>query len=200
MRIEDNNYDYILYEFKSGALSNGKLSTNNYGKDWKIPLTAPSQFIYVGERVIFYQKYLDTLYTLENGRLLPYLTVKSSEGLTNEDLKAVSNLSATSIETTLKFHNLEGLNGPYRFLENKCMMILEFRKESEQRIILRNKFSGDVVKTNYINFTDDMHDLISFNSFIYANENYLVRIKTIKGSNQNPLLVFYLTKDLWDFE
>jgi hypothetical protein len=232
--IIDNNYMYIdnwivgeiddglLYglDFK-GNIKTKWLESSKYGKGYNGNFSLTDRFFFQnGSKIRYLKQFIDTIFTINNSVVSPYIVIKTRYGFNNDEIE----------EMNSAFNNRTGLKDLVMKYKNKYWGVIKFQ-ETDDIIFLSLKYLKKNIslfykkEINNINAFYNIEDDITFTSYLSFNHstdsclisaiccndfgnNYSLLLRNIENGkvklnenynintsdNSNPIMIFYFTK------
>lgn len=147
--------DYLLQSFETvnGQRKNSFLNTGIHNKGLNVPIMFEMKYFIpkLEPPYLFRHSFMDTIFSITNDGLSPYLVLKSKDLVTKNDLKYPEN---TNLHDFLN-NNLEKKNKIYilsNYLESSDYLHFRFLKGSDSKFVFFNKNSGKAqISEHFIN-------------------------------------------------
>ncbi len=148
LRTLDDEYLLHNFDFNGGKIAS-YFPSSKYGKSWNLSLGTDESF-FVNENIYrFYEPFLDTVYSFDNGIPSAYIVLSSENIMKKSDYMGLSANDPTMIP--------DKIIGPMNFIENNQIVILTMWKNRLPTLIFIQKYNGKAkMIQRYNNYIDDL--------------------------------------------
>lgn len=223
----ENNYLLQELDLQTGKKKKSWLSPDLYNKGWNNLFVVENKafFSQMNNPPLFIQQYMDTIMMLEDGDVIPFLTLVGKNLLLKEDLKKAIELAKRPELVPIQLMKLNKIHSLKVFMEHDEFIYIEYISGNTLVSLLYNKFLNkaivsDVIKDDLL-FSSDFAGSLTSNwgcsttqgVYCYINPEFVAEFKILAETgclsekcdkidiirnlpeDSNPVILFYEYKN-----
>jgi len=175
----ENLEDYMVFEIDStGTEINKWFSIDKDNKGWNHSyyLNGSGTFYSSPSSIRFVELFMDTIYSITDDGMLPFITIKSSEMFDRESVKEIQSTVNNGLINSRELYEKNGYWAINSYIENDDLIYFTFHGKHMMNNIIINK------STNQIRFLKGLFDDITYKEIVsgaampnfYSGENKLI--------------------------
>lgn len=150
------------------------LDYRDYSKGFRLPFGTPNQFTKTSNDIKLTQPFFDTIFSISNNDVKPYISISTENGITGEEINEFNKL--TNGEDISNFYwKCKKFLGVKTYLENDNLILFNFQNKGTTHTVLYSLSSKTSISTEY-NLQNDLIPMVGYFPLYTAYKNYFVSV------------------------
>ncbi|TKG94477.1 6-bladed beta-propeller [Puteibacter caeruleilacunae] len=161
------------------------MDSDVYNKGCTALITVSNNFFKSSYDVKYFKPFSDTIFSIQDRKIKPFLTLESSNRATVDDIAELNKIEDVR-ELTRSFISFKKLNGISHYIENSKLISFEYRNERLTYSLFRFAQTGEMLGAHMV--TDDYTGCFPAQDFIGAYNDFFVSAFDMHGKSLEKLI------------